>query len=166
MFIERAFELAIFSLKQGEVPVGCVLVDTETNEIIGEGRNRPMESNDATKHAELEALLDYLKKTRRKNIDVYVTVEPCIMCAAALKHFFEIKRVFFGCFNERFGGCGSAISVSSAVFDGWYVFESIQLKEKEEKAINLLRSFYVQENKRAPHPKKKERRIFKKFNVD
>jgi tRNA-specific adenosine deaminase 2 len=78
-----------------------------------------------------------------KDTDLYVTVEPCIMCASALRQY-GIRAVYFGCLNDRFGGCGGVMTVHSdpsvdlpyPVYGGLF----------REEAIMLLRKFYVQEN--------------------
>lgn len=75
--------------------------------------------------------------------DLYVTVEPCIMCASALRQY-GIRAVYFGCLNDRFGGCGGVMSVhaDSSVDPPFPVFGGLF----REEAIMLLRRFYVQEN--------------------
>jgi tRNA-specific adenosine deaminase 2 len=84
------------------------------------------------------------------------------MCAAALRRV-GLTKVYFGCYNERFGGCGSIIPVHTD-----YIKEGIDptleitlLKEYRKDCIELLRQFYMLENERAPIPKKKAKRIFK-----
>nr|POE89792.1 trna-specific adenosine deaminase subunit tad2 [Quercus suber] len=78
-----------------------------------------------------------------RETDLYVTVEPCIMCASALRQY-GIRAVYFGCLNDRFGGCGGVMSVNSdpGVEPGYPVYGGIYRTE----AIMLLRKFYVQEN--------------------
>ena len=95
----------------GEVPVGCILIN-EQFEIVGRGRNNTVASCDATRHAELEAidrmLHDGYQVRDFGQCTLYVTVEPCIMCACALRHM-GIRRVVCGCRNEKFGGCGKSV---------------------------------------------------------
>ena len=105
------------ALEKGEVPVGCII--TYKNQVIGTGRNEVNITKNATRHAELVAI-DHVKQWCEREClsfeDVlnkcclYVTVEPCIMCAAALR-FLGIPKVVFGCANERFGGCGSILNI-------------------------------------------------------
>lgn len=83
---------------------------------------------------------------------LYVTCEPCIMCAAALAEM-KIGRVIFGCPNDKFGGCGSILQVHQDVAGGYPVTGGV-LKEE---AITLLRSFYSQENHHAPDEKRKRK---------
>jgi tRNA-specific adenosine deaminase 2 len=135
-----------------------------------------------TRHAEFIALNNILSSINSegektfepevlKECDLYVTVEPCIMCASLLRQF-GVRRVFFGAGNEKFGGCGGVLNVHVA--NGK---ESGEAGEREwheddyevsggwlrEEAILLLRRFYVQENGRAPEPRRrgKEDRVVK-----
>jgi tRNA-specific adenosine deaminase 2 len=97
-----------------------------------------------------------------RETDVYVTVEPCIMCAAALMEL-GIRKVYFGCYNEKFGGCGSVMNVPELLKQG----DDSKLPLRFEggmgrdRAVLLLRRFYVQENKLAPSPRKKTKRLLK-----
>ncbi|KAI3850851.1 hypothetical protein MKW92_015399 [Papaver armeniacum] len=121
-FMELAIEQAKVALNSLEVPVGCVIV--EDDKVIASGRNRTNETRNATRHAEMEAT-DYLLEQWQKNglskkeigirfskCDLYVTCEPCIMCAAAIS-ILGIKAVYYGCPNDKFGGCGSILSLHS-----------------------------------------------------
>ena len=131
----RYYGLCKFSLDQAklaldslEVPVGCTIVN-EGNNVIASGRNRTTESQNATRHVEMEAidvLLDQwrkngLRKTGLSKAQVadkfsictlYVTCELCIICAAAL-FILGIKQVYYGCANDKFGGCRSILSLHS-----------------------------------------------------
>eukprot|EP00042_Codosiga_hollandica_P039829 m.336830 g.336830 ORF g.336830 m.336830 type:complete len:161 (+) comp55706_c0_seq9:172-654(+) len=95
-----------------------------------------------------------------RECDLYVTVEPCIMCAAALR-ILAFRHIFFSCRNPRFGGCGTVLAVHETAFPQTplQVFSPQPLACSEvagrEDAINLLRRFYVQENPSAPEPKRK-----------
>ncbi|ORX55302.1 cytidine deaminase-like protein [Piromyces finnis] len=143
-----------------EVPVGCVFV--LNNEIIGKGRNRTNETKNGTRHAELEAIDMILKKYSPevlKECTLYVTVEPCIMCAAALR-LMQVKKVYFGCHNERFGGCGSIYHLHNEDYGENRSYE-IECGYLREEAIMMLRKFYIRENKNAPVPKKKSNRVLK-----
>ena len=106
------------ALDEDEVPVGCVIVHKGT--VVGRGHNRTNVEKNATRHAELVAL-DKLRHSSlcaemgglealMQQSELYVTVEPCIMCAAALM-LVHVGAVFFGCHNDRFGGCGSTMDV-------------------------------------------------------
>ena len=111
-FMHRAVELAKIALEQGEVPVGCVIV--KGDEIIGEGHNLTNLFKNGTKHCEFIAINDAIRKNPQvefEEADLYVTCEPCIMCAEALA-LIKIRKVYFGCYNERFGGNGSVIKIN------------------------------------------------------
>ncbi|NXI34601.1 ADAT2 deaminase, partial [Galbula dea] len=147
------------ALENGEVPVGCLLV--YDGEVIGRGRNEVNETKNATRHAEMvviDQVLDWCKQHSRDYTEVfpqsvlYVTVEPCIMCAAAVR-LMKIPRVVYGCRNERFGGCGSVLSISSDdMVDTGEPFECISGYRAKE-AVEMLKAFYRQENPNAPKSK-------------
>nr|XP_020514811.1 tRNA-specific adenosine deaminase 2 [Labrus bergylta] len=131
------------------------------NEVVGKGRNKVNETRNATRHAEMVALDQLLDWCRRSNLDVssvckrtalYVTVEPCIMCAAALR-LSNIPVVVYGCRNERFGGCGSVLDVSSADLPHTGNTFKCVSGHRAEEAVEMLKSFYKQENPNAPKPK-------------
>jgi tRNA(adenine34) deaminase len=95
----------------GEVPVGAVLVRAEA--IIASGYNSPIASHDATAHAEIAALRaggQALGSYRLVDTTLYVTLEPCVMCAAAMVHA-RVRRLVFGAWDPRAGGAGSVIDV-------------------------------------------------------
>ncbi len=93
--------------------------------------------------------------------ELYVTVEPCVMCAAALRHL-NIGKVYFGCCNERFGGCGSVLPVHKNLLPSSVAPLDIEiLDEFRTECIMILRRFYIRENERAPNPKKKVKRVLK-----
>jgi tRNA(adenine34) deaminase len=101
---EKAFEL-------NEVPIGAVIVQNE--KIIGRGYNQIEKLKDATAHAEMIALTaaaNHLEDWRLTNCDIYVTVEPCLMCAGAILCS-RINRIFFGAFDPKFGACGSIYNI-------------------------------------------------------
>ena len=97
----------------GEVPVGCVFVD-DKDQLISKACNATNITSNATRHAEFVAIDHIIQQ--RGSVDIlqtctlYVTCEPCIMCAAALAQL-QIRRVVFGCSNDRFGGCGSVLAL-------------------------------------------------------
>lgn len=94
------------------------------------------------------------------NCILYVTVEPCIMCTAALR-LLNVSKIVFGCYNDRFGGCGSTLNMNNDPISNFSVLNCIQDKENENRAIILLRKFYLRENQRAPKPKRKVNRALK-----
>ena len=106
--MRHALELANKAEALGEIPVGAVLVDEDGN-IIGEGWNLSIVQNDPTAHAEIIALRDgakHLQNYRLLNTTLYVTLEPCTMCAGAILHS-RIKRLVFGASDYKTGAVGS-----------------------------------------------------------
>jgi tRNA(adenine34) deaminase len=109
--MRAALECAREAAKAGEVPVGAVLV--HEGSILSSGANRPIASRDPTAHAEIEALRAgglALDSYRLTDTTLYVTLEPCPMCAAALVHA-RVRRVVFGAFDPRIGAAGSATDI-------------------------------------------------------
>ena len=110
-FMRQALSLARQAADRGEVPVGAVLV--RGSEVIGEGANRPIHNHDPTAHAEIIALRDAAKRVgdyRLNDSTLYVTLEPCIMCASALVHA-RVSRVVFGAWDPKAGGAGSIADI-------------------------------------------------------
>src|SRR6201994_4578393 len=110
-FMRRALELSAEAQASGEVPVGAVLV--RGGEIIAEGANRPIASHDPTAHAEIEALRAGGKGIGSYSLadtTLYVTLELCTMCAAAIVHA-RVQRLVFGAWDPRAGGAGSIVDV-------------------------------------------------------
>jgi len=104
-YMARAIRLAEEAAIRGEVPVGCVIVDGESGEILGESGNRTEEHHDPTAHAELTALREACAKVgapRLAKADLYVTLEPCAMCAAAIS-FARIRRLYYGAYDPKMG---------------------------------------------------------------
>ena len=116
-YMARALELAAQAARAGEVPVGCVIV--RDGEIIGEGRNRREERGDATAHAELEAIRDACGKLgawRLHGCTLYVTLEPCPMCAGGIINA-RISQVRYGTRDEKAGACGSVLNLFEERFN-------------------------------------------------
>jgi tRNA(adenine34) deaminase len=110
-WMERACDLAARSEAEGEVPVGAVVV--HKGETLGEGWNRPVGDNDPTAHAEIVALRAAAKRLgnyRLNGVTLYVTLEPCVMCAGAILHA-RVARVVFGAYDPRAGAAGSVFDV-------------------------------------------------------
>jgi len=110
-FMSRALELAREAAAAGEVPVGAVIV--KNGEIIAEGWNRPIITNDPTAHAEIVALRAAgvaLDTYRLTDTTLYVTLEPCAMCAGAMVHA-RVRRLVFGATDPRAGAAGSVFNV-------------------------------------------------------
>lgn len=110
-FMRLALGQANEARAAGEVPVGAVLVSGER--VIAEGANRPITSHDPTAHAEIEALRSggrALGSYRLTDTTLYVTLEPCPMCAMAIVHA-RVRRLVFGAWDPRAGGAGSVTDI-------------------------------------------------------
>ncbi len=110
-FMQEALRLAAQAAAAGEVPVGAVVV--HDGAIVGRGYNQPIAGNDPTAHAEVMAMRDAgraLGNYRLAECDLYVTLEPCVMCAGAIMHA-RIRRVIYGARDPKTGACGSAIDL-------------------------------------------------------
>jgi len=110
-WMQRALELAKYAEAEGEVPVGAVIV--LNNKIIGEGWNQPISSKDATAHAEIVALrqaCEFMQNYRLPAADMYITLEPCVMCAGALIHA-RINRVIYATSEPKTGAAGSCVDI-------------------------------------------------------
>lgn len=167
-FMELALDQAKFALDNLEVPVGCVIV--VDGEVIASGSNRTTATRNATRHAEMEAIDILLEKWQKIGLnalqvaekfsrcDLYVTCEPCIMCATALS-ILGIREVFYGCANDKFGGCGSILPLHESSSEKSCSKKTLQSKGfkctaglMSDEAIALFRSFYEQGNPNAPKP--------------
>jgi tRNA(adenine34) deaminase len=110
-WVERALALAARAAEEGEVPVGALVV--LDGEVIGEGWNRPIGAADPTSHAEIEALRAAARRVgnyRLPGSTLYVTLEPCVMCAGAIIHA-RVARVVYGAPDPKAGACGSVFDL-------------------------------------------------------
>ena len=110
-FMGLALEQARLARSAGEVPVGAVLV--RSDEVIAVGANRPIVSHDPTAHAEIEVLRAAgrsLASYRLTDTTLYVTLEPCVMCASAIVHA-RVRRLVFGAWDPRAGAAGSLVDI-------------------------------------------------------
>ena len=110
-WMRRALDLATLAAREGEVPVGAVLVRDDVE--IGAGANAPIGGADPTAHAEIKALRAASRATgnyRLPGTTLYATMEPCVMCAGAIVHA-RVGRVVYGTADERWGGAGSVFDV-------------------------------------------------------
>ena len=111
-YMSAALELARNAASEGEVPVGCVIVSPDGS-IIGTGRNRRERECDATAHAEIEAIRNacrHIGSWRLDGCSLYVTLEPCPMCAGAIINS-RIAKLFYAARESRTGSCGSIINL-------------------------------------------------------
>lgn len=111
-YMALAAELAAEAARAGEVPVGCVITDADGT-VIGRGRNRREESGLATAHAEIESIEQACRSKGGWRLDgcsMYVTLEPCPMCAGAVINS-RISKLYYGARDELTGSCGSVINL-------------------------------------------------------
>lgn len=139
-WMRRALELATLAAREGEVPVGAVIV--KDGELIAEGRNRPIAGHDPTAHAEIQALRaagKALNNYRLGGTTLYVTLEPCPMCAGAIVHA-RVERVVFAATDPRTGAAGSVYNIlqSNELNHRCEVERGVLAKE----SATLLRDFF------------------------
>jgi len=111
LFMRQALALAEAAAVSGEVPVGALVV--KDGVVIGRGFNAPIASNDPSAHAEIKALRDaaaHLSNYRLPGCTLYVTLEPCVMCAGAIQHS-RIARLVYGALDPKTGACGSVVDL-------------------------------------------------------
>ena len=116
-FMREALSLAQAAADEGEVPVGAVVV--KNGAIVGRGRNRRETAKQAAAHAEMEAIADACRTLggwRLSDCDLYVTLEPCPMCAGAIINA-RIRCVFFGASDKKAGSCGSLVDLFSLPYN-------------------------------------------------
>ena len=132
------------------MPVGCVFV--YEGEVIAQSHNFTNATKNATTHCEVNCIREMASKYPNllditRNSTLYVTCEPCLMCAHAL-NLVKIKRVVYGCHNDKFGGNGSILSLHKHT--GYQVESGLM----EEQSIKILQQFYEHGNVKAPDAKR------------
>jgi tRNA(adenine34) deaminase len=145
IFMEAAFEQAKISFQKDEVPVGAIIV--ENQRIIASAHNCNLTKKDPTAHAEILALRQAaeIKNTARlDNCDLYVTLEPCAMCAAAIS-LARIRRVYYAASDEKFGAVenGARIFSSSSCFHRPEIYSGIGAEESKK----LMQAFFRSKRK-------------------
>lgn len=141
----EALKEAQAAFDEGEVPVGAVVV--LDNAIIGRGHNRTEGLQDPTGHAEIIALsaaANSQNNWRLAGATVYSTVEPCVMCTGALV-LSRVKRLVFGCRDEKFGGCGSVLDIPMTARLN-HRFE-VRSGVRAEETARLLKEFFIKQRK-------------------
>ena len=139
-YMEEALQLARKAETSGEVPVGAVLV--ADGEIIGRGSNAPISLSDPTAHAEIQALREaagHSKNYRLKDATLYVTLEPCPMCAGAMVHA-RVERLVYGCSDPRSGAAGTVFNIVQA--DELNHRLDVAHGVLEDKCRDLLQTFF------------------------
>ena len=147
-YMRLALDLAREAAAAGEVPVGCVIVSPE-GKVIGRGRNRREEAHDPLAHAELEAIRDACRDHgdwRLKGARLYVTLEPCPMCAGGIISA-RIPEIYYGAKDAGFGACGSILN---------HFEEDIRHHPKivghilEDECAQVLRDFFARMREKCP----------------
>lgn len=147
-YMRRALELAKQAAENDEVPIGAIVVDSLTGKIIAEAGNQSAHNGDATAHAEILAIQQACKELNQPRLwdmDMYVTLEPCTMCAAAIS-FVRIKHLYFGATDKKGG----------AVVNGVKFFEAptchhrptVEYGILAEESTKLLQDFFQKKRKK------------------
>ena len=140
-YMELALSLAAEAAQEGEVPVGCVIV--RRGEVVGTGRNRRETAKNALGHAEIEAIHNACQRLggwRLWDCTLYVTLEPCPMCAGAIINA-RIPRVVYGAADRKAGSCGSVCNLFSMEYNHR---PEVVTGVCEEASAALLSDFFVQ----------------------
>lgn len=140
--MQQALDLARAAAQAGEAPIGCVIVDAE-GQVIATGANAPIGAHDPTAHAEILALrkaAEALGNYRLKpDLTLYVTLEPCAMCAGAISHA-RIARVVYGASDPKSGGVENGAKVWDHPQTHWK--PNVTAGVEAEAAATLLRDFF------------------------
>lgn len=139
-WMQRAFELAEKAKSQDEVPVGAVIIFED--QIIGEGWNQSISSHDPTAHAEVMALRDAgnnISNYRIPNATMYVTLEPCAMCAGAIVHA-RLAKLVYAADDPKTGACGSVFNLLQSEELNHKV--EIENGVMEEECRSLIKTFF------------------------
>lgn len=153
-FMRRALELAAIAESEGEVPVGAVLV--KDGEIIAEGWNQSILQHDATAHAEMQALRkagQVLGNYRLLDTTLYVTLEPCPMCAGALLHS-RVKRIVYGAPDLKAGAAGTVLDLFTS--QAAYHYATIEKGLLQEECRAQLQAFFKRRRKEIKALKKEK----------
>jgi len=139
-FMQQAFDQAELAEKAGEVPVGAVVV--RDGKIVGKGHNRPRSDNDPSAHAEIMAIRDAchtLGSDRLTDCDLWVTLEPCTMCAGAIAHA-RIARLYYAAQDVKGGAVESGVRFfdSATCHHAPEVYSGIE----EDKASELMKAYF------------------------
>jgi tRNA(adenine34) deaminase len=140
--MRRALELAREAASAGEAPIGAVVADSATGEIIAEAHNRPIGLSDPTGHAEILALREAASKLgnyRLPGLTLYVTLEPCVMCAGAISHA-RVARLVYGAADEK----GGAVAHGPKFFEQptCHSRPAVEAGVFAEEASEMLKTFF------------------------
>ena len=152
-YMELALEEANKALKQDEVPIGAIVVDPD-GKVIGKGDNRRELDQDATQHAEMIAIREACKNIglwRLIDCSLFVTLEPCPMCAGAIINS-RIKDVYFGAMDPKAGACGSVVDLFSV--EKFNHHPHVIRGLFQEKSSQMLKDFFREIRKKQKEAKK------------
>ena len=140
-WMQQAYEQALLAQSEGEVPVGAVLIDKD-NVVLGVGRNALQKSHDPSDHAEIRAIRQasqHIKNHRLLDTTLYVTLEPCVMCAGLIVHA-RIARLVFATRDFKSGAAGSVYNV----LQGYPLNHKVQIDEgiMQKECALLLSDFF------------------------
>jgi tRNA(adenine34) deaminase len=140
-WMNLALEQAVKAEKEGEVPVGAILV--KDGLVVARAHNQPISTNDPTAHAEIQLLRaagEELKNYRLTGASLYVTLEPCAMCLGAMMHA-RVERIVFGAHDPKTGVCGSSENLMGANCFNHKIDLVSGVLENESK--QLLKKFFI-----------------------
>ncbi|MEF1255759.1 tRNA adenosine(34) deaminase TadA [Vibrio sp. M260112] len=160
LFMRRAIELAELAEAKGEVPVGAVLV--KEGKVIAEGWNESIGQHDASAHAEMQTIRKaghVLQNYRLLDTTLYVTLEPCPMCAGALLHS-RVKRIVFGAPDLKAGAAGTVLNLFE--HQAAYHYADVEQGLLEEECRSQLQAFF----KRRRKEKKQQRQAIRLEQMD
>lgn len=157
-YMELALGEANKALKQDEVPIGAIVVDPD-GKVIGKGYNRRELDQDATQHAEMIAIREACKNIglwRLINCSLFVTLEPCPMCAGAIINS-RIKDVYFGAMDPKAGACGSVVDLFSV--EKFNHHPHVIRGLFQEKSSQMLKDFFREIRKKQKEAKKQVEKL-------
>ena len=140
--MKAALKQAKIAFYEDEVPIGCVIVHND--KIIARGHNKKEKNQLVTSHAEIIAIEKANKKIgswRLEECDIYVTLEPCAMCASAIQQA-RIRNVYFGAYEPKFGALGSLINLYN--IEGFNHYPNVEGGLLQEESSRLLKDFFKQ----------------------
>lgn len=143
-WMQQAYAQAKRAEAQGEVPVGAVLVDATHQQLLGVGFNQVIQARDPTSHAEIVAIRhasQVVQNYRLVHTTLYVTLEPCYMCAGALVHA-RVSRLVYGAKDNKIGACGSLFELLNTRGLNHHI--TVESGVLQEPCAALLRDFFKQ----------------------
>lgn len=144
-FMDMAINQAKIAYKKKDVPVGCVIV--KDGKVLGTAYNKKEKKKITTRHAEIEAIEKASKKLgdwRLDGAEMYVTLEPCCMCAGAILNS-RISKVYIGAMESKYGCCGSAYNLLND--EKFTTHAIVETGYKQEECVKLLQDFFKERRK-------------------